>query len=232
MKIVLVGERSDAIPAHRGITLALGLAEQHLGIPIDSDWRRTDEMGDPTASLAEVDGIWLVPGSPYADFDAALNVARFARITGVPFLGTCGGFQHALIEFARHVAGLSAAEHEETVPNARVLLVSRLSCSLVEQSALVVPRPGSQFAALTGLEPFRAGYCCNFGFNTAYRGVLEKAGLVFGAEDEAGAPRAFELPGHPFYMGTLFQPERQALAGELSPVIAGFISAVQAGMDL
>jgi len=58
--------------------------------------------------------IWCVPGSPYANESAVIGAIRWARESGIPFLGTCGGFQHAVLEFARNVMGLSAAEHAAT----------------------------------------------------------------------------------------------------------------------
>jgi len=70
----------------------------------------------PTALAQQAlmaNGIWLAPGSPYASFDNVLGVIRFARERNVPFLGTCGGFQHVLIEFARNVLGIADADSAE-----------------------------------------------------------------------------------------------------------------------
>jgi len=69
---------------------------------------------------AGFDGFWCVPASPYRDIDGALRAIRFAREQRRPFLGTCGGFQHAVLEYARNVLGWADAEHGELAPNAHV----------------------------------------------------------------------------------------------------------------
>ena len=66
---------------------------------------------------------------------------------------------------------------------------------------------------------------CNYGFNGDLTGLFKKSALRFVAHDEAGDLRAFRLDGHPFFVGTLFQPERRALAGSLHPVVAAFLTA-------
>ena len=62
------------------------------------------------------DGVWLLPGTPYRDAEAAFAAIRHCLATGTPFLGTCGGFQHALVELARSRAGIAEAAHEESDP--------------------------------------------------------------------------------------------------------------------
>ena len=84
--------------------------------------------------LAAFDGVWCVPASPYANTEGALNAIRVAREHRIPFLGTCGGFQHAVIEYARNVLGWTAADHAEVNPQAALALIAPLSCSLVEKT--------------------------------------------------------------------------------------------------
>jgi CTP synthase (UTP-ammonia lyase) len=93
------------------------------------------------------DGLWCVPGSPYASMEGALNAIRQARESGLPFLGTCGGFQHALIEVARDLLGLADADHSESNPGGDVLLIDRLSCSLVGARGRLHVVAGSRLAA-------------------------------------------------------------------------------------
>lgn len=176
--------------------------------------------------LAESAAVWTVPASPYANMDGVLDAIRWARETGRPFLGTCGGFQHALIEFARNVAGLVKADHAETSPEGELLLVDRLSCSLVEKTGRVRFSPESRLRAAYGSDTAHEGYHCNYGLNPAHQRALEEAGLRFTAFDEVGEVRAFELPAHPFFVGTLFQPERAALRNETAPLVNELICAV------
>ncbi len=74
--------------------------------------------------------------------------------------------------------------------------------------------------------PTHEGYHCNYGVNLAYRARLEDAGLRFTGFDAAGDIRAFELPRHRFFLGTLFQPERSALRGVSHPLVEAFVTAV------
>jgi len=106
------------------------------------------------------------------------------------------------------------------------LLVNRLSCSLVEKSGIVRFVSGSHLRAAYGADESTEGYHCNYGVNPKYQCALEEAGMRFTAFDGEGAARGAELPAHPFFVGTLFQPERAALRAELPPVVKAFVDAV------
>jgi len=223
--IALIGDYSPEAVAHRAIPKALDLVRASSGRDFEWRWIETRELRAPARDLSEFAGIWVTPRSPYANTTGVLEAIGWARQAGRPFLGTCGGFQHALIEYARNVAGLPAAGHAETAPDAQILLVAPLACSLVEKSGAVRFAAGSRLLAAYGAEESVEEYHCNYGLNTAYRGLLEKAGLRFTAFDVDGAVRAAELPAHPFYLGTLFQPERAALRGQPPPVAKAFVDA-------
>jgi CTP synthase (UTP-ammonia lyase) len=157
--------------------------------------------------------------------EGALSAIRFAREHKMPFLGTCGGFQHALLEYARNVLGLTTAEHAETSPDSATPLISRLSCSLREGTGVIRLTPGTRLQQIYGAIESTERYNCNFGLNPKFENLLRDSELVISARDENGEVRAFEITHHPFFLGTLFQPERQALTGILHPVIRGFIEA-------
>ncbi len=180
--------------------------------------------------LAQADAVWCVPGSPYEDMDAALAAIRWAREQRKPFLGTCGGFQHALLEFARDVAGLPTADHTETNATASVPVVTLLPCSLVEQSEEISFVPHSLIQAAYIAASAREGYHCSYGLNPGYQNALEAAGLRFTAFDASGHIRGMELSvdAHPFFVGTLFQPERAALENRIPPLVRTFIAAAAA----
>jgi len=166
-----------------------------------------------------------VPGSPYASIDGALRAIRFAREHGRPFLGTCGGFQHALIEYARNVLGLADADHAESSPEAEMPLIAPLSCALVGARGTIRFVPGSALAAIYGAPEAVEGYHCSYGLNPRYRSLLESSPLRISAVDEAGEVRGVELAGHPFFVATLFQPELSALAGTPHPLVRAFVAA-------
>jgi CTP synthase (UTP-ammonia lyase) len=223
--IALVGDHDPAVTAHRAIPVALGLCRDRLGADLAWEWVATRAISDAPADLARFSGVWLVPASPYANTPGAIGAVRFARTTGRPFLGTCGGFQHALIEVARDVAGIPDADHAETNPGGRTLVVTRLSCSLVEKTGKVRFKEGSLLARAYGSLEATEGYRCNYGLNRQHVALLEIAGLRFTAEDEAGDIRGAELPSHPFFAGVLFQPERAALKDQIPPLVLAFASA-------
>ena len=224
--IALVGDYDPAVPAHVAIPRALAQAVAATGSRVAWRWLPTEQVA--ATDLAGFAGFWLVPASPYRSMDGVLSVVRFARERGIPFLGTCGGFQHAVLEFARNVAGLPGADHMETSPSAGTPVIAPLACSLVEATGRVRFTPGSRLHAAYGAGEATEGYRCRFGLNPAYRVMLARHGLQFTASDDEGDARGGELPGHPFFVGTLFQPERRALRGEPVPLAEAFVRAVAA----
>lgn len=222
-RLALIGDHDPRKAAHAALPRALEFASRSTGIAVEAEWIATDRVGDPAKTLADFAGVWVTPGSPYKNMDGALTAIRFAREGNLPLLGTCGGFQHALIEFARNVAGLAAADHAETNARAPDLVITALSCSLVERTGGITFTPGSRLHGIFGGRPAHEGYHCNYGVNPAYRAKLEAAGLRFTGFDAAGDIRAAELPAHRFFLGTLFQPERSAGTGRPHPLVEAFL---------
>lgn len=222
--IGLVGDYDPRVPAHQAIPLALQQAAATLQAGVAWRWVPTDTIDSP-ARVRAFDGIWCVPASPYRSMDGALCAIRFARERARPFLGTCGGFQHAVIEYARGVLGWQDAEHAETSPDAPRPLIVPLACALVETTERVRLFPGSRIAAAYGAGSAREGYRCRYGLNPAMQAALCAGPLRAAADDASGEIRAVELDGHPFFVATLFQPERAALRGEPAPLVAAFVRA-------
>jgi CTP synthase (UTP-ammonia lyase) len=228
ISVGLIGDFDLSVPAHQGIPRALALAAEAQGLSLEVQWLPTQDVCDEGA-LGHFDGLWCVPASPYRSMDGALRAIGFARRQGIPFLGTCGGFQHAVVEYARHVLGWANADHAETSPATELPVIALLRCALVEVSETVRLRPGSRLADAYGIEEIVEGYHCRYGLNPAFRAALVSEGqLRVAAEDARGEVRALELEGHPFFVLTLFQPERAALAGRLPPPVAVFTKAVAA----
>jgi CTP synthase (UTP-ammonia lyase) len=223
--IALVGDYSGQVTAHRAIPRALELARDRSGLDLDWKWVATRDLTSPVADLEPYAAVWVVPASPYENIAGAFGAIRWAREGGHPFFGTCGGFQHAILEFAAAVAQIPGAAHAETAPGAADLVVTRLSCSLVEASGRIHFEKGSLLARANGADSVVGEYRCNYGPNATYRPALEKAGLRFTAWDDAGDIRGAELPSHPFFCGVLYQPERASLKGELSPLVHAFARA-------
>jgi CTP synthase (UTP-ammonia lyase) len=142
----------------------------------------------------------------------------------IPFLGTCGGFQHAVIEYARNVLGWQDAGHAETDSEGR-MVIAPLSCSLVETSAVVELRANTLIARAYGRESIEEGYHCRYGVDSAFAAELEQGDLRVTGWDEEGEIRAVELVTHPFFVATLFQHERHALDGRPAPLVQALLRA-------
>jgi CTP synthase (UTP-ammonia lyase) len=224
--VALVGDYNSSVPAHQAIPLALDLAAAHHSATIHWTWIPTATIQDTEAQLSAFQGIWCVPASPYENTQGAFSAIQFARERKLPFLGTCGGFQHALLEYARNVLGIVDAAHAETDPQASHLLIAPLKCSLVETRAEILLESGSTLIKSYGTPTIVEGYRCSYGPNPQYEDLIFARDLWVTARDLDGEVRAGELRNHPFFVGTLFQPERRALQGELPPLVREFTNAI------
>lgn len=223
LRIALVGDYNPDVLAHQAIPLAIDDAAAVLEVTADYDWLATTELTSPE-DLVGYDAIWLVPASPYKNADAAFIAARYARENSVPFLGTCGGFQHALIEYARNVLGWQDAAHAETDTEGR-MVIAPLTCSLIEQSDAIELRANTLIARAYGQEEIEEGYHCNYGVSPEFAQELEKGDMRVTGWDAQGEIRAVELVTHPFFIATLFQHERAALAGRPAPLVQALLRA-------
>ncbi len=228
LRVALIGDYNPGVIAHQAIPEALRLASLAAGSEVQPVWTHTSTITGRDGEFDEFDGIWCVPASPYANEDGAFAAIRFAREHGVPFLGTCAGFQHALIEFARNISGIRAAAHQETAPDAAQLIITKLACSLVEQTEELLLASGGIVRRAYGVERITEGYRCNFGVNPEFEALFLENGFHAAARDLAGDLRAVELTTHPFFVATLFQHERRALRGEHSPLADAFVNAMAA----
>jgi CTP synthase (UTP-ammonia lyase) len=227
IRIGLIGDYNATVLAHQAVPRALALTADSLGVPVESEWIPTEEIRE-ASRVSGFDGLWCVPASPYRNMEGALRAIRYAREQGRPFLGTCGGFQHAILEYARHVLGWADAEHAESNPGAARPVIAPLTCALVEKSDTIRFHPGSILAAAYGCLEAIEGYHCSYGINPAFLSAIVSGPLRVSAEDRDGEVRAVELEGHPFFVATLFQPERAALIGKTPPIVAAFIRAAGA----
>ncbi len=217
-RIGIIGDFNPENPTHRATNNGIQHAAEALGEPMETVWLPTEFP----AEYQRFQGLFGSPGSPYRSMDGALAGIRYARENKIAFLGTCGGFQHLLIEYARNVMGLTDAAHAESDPYASCLFVNALSCSLVGQSMEVAIKPGTKAAAAFHGDRSTEAYYCNFGLNPDYQERVERAGLEITGKDQNGEARIVELGSHPFYLGTLFVPQASSRAGEPHPLIVEF----------
>ncbi|MCS2164628.1 CTP synthase C-terminal region-related (seleno)protein [Scandinavium manionii] len=223
LRIALVGDFNPEVIAHQAIPLAIDDAAAVQELTADYDWVATTDIKSAD-DLVGYDAIWLVPASPYQNAEGAFIAIRYARENSIPFLGTCGGFQHAILEYARNVLGWNDAAHAETDTEGR-MVIAPLACSLVEKSDTIELRANTLIAKAYGRLSIEEGYHCNYGISPDFAAELDEGALRVTGWDEEGEIRAVELITHPFFVGTLFQHERNALAGRPAPLVHAFLRA-------
>jgi CTP synthase (UTP-ammonia lyase) len=225
IEIGLIGDYDPSKAAHKAIPLALVLSSKKFGIEINHVCLPTDSIKNGE-SLTTFDGLWCVPGSPYKSMEGALTGIKYAREHKIPFLGTCGGFHHAVIEYFRNVLQMKEAGHTEINPDAVQPIIIQLSCSLIEKNGTIFFKKESFISKIYETPSAEETYHCSYGFNSDYLNLLRKSNLKISGKDAEGDVRILELQNHPFFILTLFQPERSGLTGKDHPLINAFISAI------
>ncbi|MFH9072637.1 CTP synthase C-terminal region-related (seleno)protein [Streptomyces alboflavus] len=227
-RIALIADRSPSVIAHTRVPLLLSALAARDGLLLDAYWIPTPDAEEPDA-VRGFDAVWVLPGSPYRSEAGALAAIRTAREDGVPFLGTCGGFQHALLEFARNACGLTGVAHAENDPDADDQMLTPLACSLVGHEGVVRLAPGSLAESLLGADHSLERFHCLYGPDgSVHLPVLESHGLRFSGWDEQRQVRVAELPGHPFFLASLFQPEQYGDGSRPHPFVRGLARAAVA----
>ena len=226
-QIAVVGDFTASNQSHVATNDAILHCSAALGLSVSPRWIGTEELASPgdLKQLKDFGGLWIAPASPYKSMEGALSAIRTAREHRIPLLGTCGGFQHIILEYAKNVLGFADAQHEETDPDASRLLISRLACSLVGRSLTITLHDGSLVARLYGRTRTQEQYHCNFGVNPQYVDILGSGALRIVGSDGEGVVRVVELADHPFFVGTLFLPQLSSTPAVPHPVISGFLRA-------
>lgn len=232
VKIALIGDYNADVTAHQAIPKALTIAARTNQLKVEFEWLATSGLiGDINKKLAVYQGVWCVPASPYENTQGALSAIRYARESQVPFLGTCGGYQHAILEFARNVLNLGQADNTEVNPQTNFPLINQLVCSLIEQSGKISLLESARISAIYNQNHITEKYHCSYGFNRDYINLFDGSDLMITGQDDDGDPRVIELNSHPFFIGTAFQPERSALNAINHPLINEFILAANATLS-
>jgi CTP synthase (UTP-ammonia lyase) len=246
LQISIVADYQEDLPSHDATDAAILHAARSLGINYATEWIPTDllDTADPAHVLRFTRALLVGPGSPYISMQGALNAIRIFRESGRPLLGTCGGFQHVVIEYARNLAGIADAEHAEYDPASGHQVIRALPCSLAGKTLHVDLAPGSLARRIYCRDQIQETYHCIHGLDPAYRAQLEAAGLrvtgveAAGADDGAGVgtggsalaesvgeARIVELPTHPFFLATLFVPQMRSTREDPHPLFVAFLRA-------
>jgi CTP synthase (UTP-ammonia lyase) len=226
LTIGIIGDYNPGFRPHQATDAALQHAATALDLGIAIAWLPTESLDDSADErLQPYDALWCAPGSPYTSMLGALNGIRYAREHRRPFLGTCGGFQHTVIEYARNVLGFADAQHAENDPYASQLFITALSCSLLGKTMQVQIDTTSRIYSYYQQACVEEQYYCNFGLNPAYQAIVHDGGLrVVGADQDQEA-RIVELPEHAFFVATLFVPQLTSTAERPHPLIVAYLRA-------
>jgi CTP synthase len=234
VRIAMVGKYVDLADAYKSLNEAL----HHGGVAneakVEIVYVDSEKLEDASA-LAHVDGILVPHGFGSRGVEGKIRAIRYARERRVPYFGVCYGMQMAVIEFARHVAGLEGANSEEVdaaTPHPVIAL-------LPEQRGLeakggnmrlgacpCVVREGTRAFAAYGTREVSERHRHRLEFNPEYRDRLSRAGLVLsGTSPDGRLVEIVELEDHPWFLGCQFHPEFQSTPFRPHPLFVAFIAA-------
>ena len=199
-----------------------------------------------TDCLHGMDAILVPGGFGERGIEGKIQAVRYAREHGVPYLGICLGMQLAIIEYARHVAGLEGAhstEFNRAAPHPVIALITEWQDqkgtveSRTEGSGLggtmrlgaqeIRISHGSRAHAIYGADVIRERHRHRYEFNNNYLQKLMNAGLRFSGFSRDGLVELVELPQHPFFVASQYHPEFRSTPRDGHPLFTGFIKAAR-----
>jgi len=241
--ITMVGKYVGLTESYKSLNEAL----HHAGIAhrarVRIEYVDSEQLADPSA-LAAAQAILVPHGFGERGVEGKIAAVRLARERRIPFFGICYGMQMAVIEFARHVAGLEGAnstEVDEKSPHPVIDLLPEQR-AVREKGATMrlgaypcVLTPGTRAASAYGRTEISERHRHRYEFNPDYRERLSQAGLVLsGASPDGRLVEVVELPDHPWFLGCQFHPEFASTPFRPHPLFEAFVGAVlerQAGRD-
>jgi CTP synthase len=193
------------------------------------------EQPEGLALLSDAVGILVAPGFGDRGSRGMMAAAQFARTNKIPYFGICYGFQWAVVEFARHVAGLSEADSTEVVEDTEHKVIYKLRDLLGVDDMGGTMRLGSYACRLApdslsfklyGDEIIHERHRHRYEFNCQYEKALTDKGLrIVGRSLDGKFVEIVELPNHPWYVAVQFHPEFKSKPLRPHPLFAGFVDA-------
>ena len=242
--VAIVGKYVAVADAYISVTEAL----KHAGIVnnvrvnvklVDAE---SIESDGAAAWLKDVQGIIVPGGFGNRGIEGKIATIEYARTNQIPFLGICLGMQSTVIEFARHVCGLTKANSTEFVPNVKDPVIDIIDEQKDIQDKGGTMRlglydcqinAGTLAAQLYGKTMIKERHRHRYEFNNQYRAQLEKAGLVIsGVNPQANLVEIVELPKHPYFIACQFHPELLSRPGRPHPLFKGLVAAVAKRLPL
>jgi CTP synthase len=250
--IAMVGKYVDFRDSYISLTEALLHAGIQTRTRVNIHYLESEDIEERgIACLDGMDAI-LVPGG-FGDrgIEGKIRAVRYAREQGIPYLGICLGMQVAVIEFARHVAGLEGAQSTEfnaLTPHPVVALITEwrdASGSIEERSEdsnlggtmrlgaqEIHLQPGTAVREIYGADTVRERHRHRYEVNNRYRDRLSEAGLVFCGLSADNLVEVIELPGHPWFVASQFHPEFTSNPRDGHPLFSSFVSAARQHHEL
>ena len=239
VRIGILGDFNADFRSHHATNDALQHAARKLDFKVESNGCRLRLCLTPMQRRfsKRFDGLWASPGSPFKSFDGMLKGIEFARRRDWPYLGTCGGFQYAFIEFARNVLNIDDADSAENNSGSKNIIIYPVACAVPDRKGAApklsgaVPeirlRPGSYLQTFYGIDKETATeeFFCNFEINPDYEWAAMEAGFPVVARGTQGEIRAIESPTHRFFLATLFQPQLSSTEKKPHPIVLAFVQA-------
>ena len=249
VRIAMVGKYVGLAESYKSLSEALVHAGVHTGTRIDIHYVDSEEIESTGPGCLDGLNAILVPGGfGRRGIDGKIEAARHARENGVPYLGICLGMQVAVIEYARHCAGLAGADSTEfnrATPHPVIALVtewvgrggalerrgedSDLGGTMRLGAQEVRLRRESRMRAVYGTDVISERHRHRYEFNNTYMDPLQDAGLrIAGKTLDGTLVEVVEVPGHPWFIGCQFHPEFKSTPRDGHPLFKGFIEAANA----
>jgi CTP synthase (UTP-ammonia lyase) len=218
ISIGIIGDFNPEKPSHIATDAALKHAADFLSLNVKTEWLGTGNLRRKSVkdTVGQYQGLFAAPGTPYFFADGAIKGIRLAREMNIPFLGTCGGYQYTLLEFARNVAGMTNAAHTELAPQTDMPLLIKIACAVDKTKGRECPRmlgtfdinlvPETEAFKCYGKTKISESYSCNYELNPDYQGRLVESGLTISGRDDDGKARIFEVHNKRFFIAPAFYP--------------------------
>lgn len=237
VEIAVVGKYIELQDAYKSVYESLvhgGIANDCAVDIIRIDSEKLEESGNYEA-LYSADGILVPGGFGSRGIEGKIEAVKIARERGIPYFGLCLGMQVAVIEFARHVAGLKGAHSAEFNPTtpAPVIDIMEDQKELTDKGATMrlgafdcKLASGTKSSAAYGVEQISERHRHRYEFNNAFRDQLKEAGLVIaGTNPDRDLVEIVENADHPWFVGVQFHPEFKSKPRKSHPLFASFIGA-------
>ena len=237
--VALVGKYVQLRDAYLSVAESLRHAALHYGMACDIQWIDSErlEHEDPEVVLRDVKGIVVPGGFGYRGIEGMMVAAKYARTSGVPYLGLCLGFQVMVIEFTRSVLGTEAVNSTEfdlETPNPVIHLMPS-QVGVEDRGGTMrlgrypcVLTPGSKAAKAYGVPEVQERHRHRYEVNNDYRELLGANGLVFsGMSPDGSLVELAEMRDHPWMLGSQFHPEFQSRPNRPHPLFTGFLGAAE-----